>query len=110
MASTSKDKPGSSLEATAEPMLVHWSEPEVVARELPHLPEGMTEEEAECRLRFFVDTEGAPYEIQPEACAPPLLGPAMSAAWQWRMEPFMDRGEAHRIQFLYRVRWDAGER
>lgn len=110
MASTSKDTEGSSMETSAEPLLVHWSEPEVVALELPHLPEGMTEEEAECRLRFFVDAEGAPYEIQPEACAPPLLGPAMSAAWQWRMEPFVERGEAHRIQFLYRVRWDAGER
>jgi len=109
MAQSPKGITGSSQEASSEPLIVHWSEPEVVARELPHLPEGVSEEEAECRLRFFVDTEGAPYKIQPEACPPPLLGPAMSAAWKWRMEPFVERGEAHRIQFLFRVRWDAGE-
>ncbi|MEE2751040.1 MAG: hypothetical protein VX519_06400 [Myxococcota bacterium] len=93
----------------AAPLLVHWSEPEILKRFLPVLPEGISEQDANCKLRFFIDSEGRPYEIKPEACAPPLLGPAMAAAWQWRLVPFTERGEIHPIQFLYSVRWQKSQ-
>ncbi len=95
----------SKTHAGDSPLLVHWSEPEILQRLLPVLPEGVTEQDATCKLRFFIDAEGRPYEIKPEACDAPLLGPAMAAAWQWRLAPFTERGEIHPIQFLYSVRW-----
>ena len=79
---------------------------EILQQDLPVLPIGVNEEEAVCKLRFFVDANGAPYEIEAEECSPPLLGPAMASAWQWRMAPFTERGEIHPIQFLYSVRWN----
>ncbi len=91
------------------PLLVHWSEPEILKHFQPVLPEGVTEQNATCKLRFFIDSEGRPYEIKPEACAAPLLGPAMAAAWQWRLAPFAERGEIHPIQFLYSVRWQKSQ-
>ena len=57
-----------------------------------------------------MDTDGLPYDIQPIACPPPLLAPAMSAAWQWRLAPFDEEGQFQRIQFLYAFRFDESTR
>ncbi len=91
------DVVGESVHAT------HWTEVKPIVRVPPKMPDeakSMDFDEVRCQLRFFLNEEGEPYDIQPETCPELFHESALEAAWQWRFEPMTVDGELVKAQFV----------
>ena len=90
-------------------MAVHWSQVEVRRRVMPRYPAAarqMNMGNVDCRVRFFIDERGRPYDILVEAC-PRIFEPdTLDAARRWRFRPLEDElGVKHKAQFVLTIKY-----
>lgn len=86
-----------------EPTDVHWSAVSVKRRVNPRYPEEAKpydHAEVRCKLRFFIDERGIPYDIRPESCPEMFQESAMEAAWKWSFYPMEKDGVPSKAQFV----------
>lgn len=88
-------------------LLVHWSEVKVKRQVQPKFPKAAKELgiEGQCRMRFFIDKRGVPYDIRFEDCPVIFQQSALEAGMQWRFYPMKVHGEPVRSQFVLNIRY-----
>ncbi len=87
---------------------VHWSQVKARRRVPPKMPAAakvLNFDEERCRLRFFIDERGRPYDIRIAACPTIFHASALEAAWRWRFYPYRIDGEARKAQFDLVIRY-----
>ena len=97
----------SSLGSNVEIRNVHWCRVVPKVMIAPKYPVEAQKKgiEGVCKVRFFIDEEGKPYDIKIEQCPEVFHEAATKAAWKWRFTPFEEDGEAVKATFLLALRF-----
>lgn len=74
----------------------------------PKVPKGLETVDADCMLRFFIDSSGVPERTEvarTETCSEPFAASSEKAGMRWRFYPVKVDGERVPSSFVVRVRF-----
>ena len=91
---------------------VTWTEVKSRIRVEPRFPEAAKQlniTEETCRVKFYIDEQGEPYDVQVEECHELFHENVLDAAWKWRFYPYENPdGDAIKsfftLKFTFRLR------
>lgn len=92
--------------------VVHGTEVRVKHREYPTYPEAAKQlgiEEALCKVRFSIDEQGTPTDIQILECPKVFEQATLDAAWKWRFYPLEVEGVPTKCSFVLNVKYVLGD-
>jgi hypothetical protein len=85
---------------------VRWTEVKVLTRVQPVMPpviRSWPPGDYPCKVRFYIDEQGVPYQLDFANCPEELQPSAREAAWQWRFSPMTKEGQPQKAMFILTI-------
>ena len=61
--------------------------------------------EVDCKVRVYIDSSGAPYDMSLDSCPKAFQQSSIDAVMKWRWYPYYEGGTPEKAQFLLNVRY-----